>query len=296
VVLNIRGGNGAGTDQDGGAMTVRSGQGTGTGADGTIVFETAPPAAATGSSLNAHQEAVRIEGIEISGNQFSRVGIGNPTTVDSVLHVNAEIASLEADIVRLEGVTSDLITRHFSDGGGGTDYIWEVGLDRASTAWTAGDFIFATVAGYGDDERRHWLSQNGSFSSLDALNQGVDDVNLHDQVGYTQTTNATPTTVAIVDPPANDRTALAVILVQGQISTGGTADAAGYVVEVIARRSGGTTTVVGSIVRPVGEDNAAWDVTVTSAGLVQATGAAATTINWKATTLVQSNHISTATH
>lgn len=58
--VTIRGLNRTGTDLTGGALDIEAGRGTGTGNSGRLRIRTAPPAASTGSGLNAQQDAIDI--------------------------------------------------------------------------------------------------------------------------------------------------------------------------------------------------------------------------------------------
>lgn len=53
--------NASGTDIAGGSLTLAGGRGTGTGAGGSVIFQTAPAAGSTGSSLNTAVERFRVK-------------------------------------------------------------------------------------------------------------------------------------------------------------------------------------------------------------------------------------------
>jgi len=105
------------------------------------------------------------------------------------------------------------------------------------------------------------------------------------QRGTVQTTNATPTTIITYSGlSANDRSVQIVVRMTGLKNN--YTEAAGYYLAGTFRRTGGTITQVGSTsMLSQNEDTASWDATFTVSGtdiLVQVTGVAATTIDWKA--------------
>jgi hypothetical protein len=81
--------DGSGTDIAGASLTIQGGRGTGTGTGGSIIFNTAPAAGTTGSSLNSPSERMRI-------NQFGSVGIGTASP-GAKLHVAAGRIFLDQD-------------------------------------------------------------------------------------------------------------------------------------------------------------------------------------------------------
>jgi hypothetical protein len=181
--------------------------------------------------------------------------------------------------------------------------VWDIGIDATGGPVSGNDFVFVPAADLDTaTSRAFWLTDNSSlpnaarFSVLDNDQQGIDDRTEHDATDYVQTTDATVTTILTVGPPSNDRTSFHMVVVQGQVSSGGAANMATYLLMIASRRSAGATTVTGYTVTPIGEENANWDVTVTSAGAIQVQGVAATTINWKVLMALGSYHISTATH
>lgn len=102
-------------------------------------------------------------------------------------------------------------------------------------------------------------------------------------VATLQTANATPTTIVTYTLP-DETIAQFIAQVVGQQS--GSTNTAGYFRRYCYKRqSAGSATIVGTVdsaVLPDKEDNAAWDVTVTTSGnnvLLQVTGAAVT-IDW----------------
>lgn len=98
-----------------------------------------------------------------------------------------------------------------------------------------------------------------------------------------QTTDATQKTLGTYTPA--DATAINVkVQVVGRKSDG--SQAAGYLLEATFRRSGSTTTQVGSTTAvATHEDDASWDATLDASGTdvrVRVTGKASTTIDWTA--------------
>lgn len=107
--------------------------------------------------------------------------------------------------------------------------------------------------------------------------------------GAVQTTNATTTNAALYTPA--DGTAVTVLAhVVARRSTG--AEGAGYLLCATFRRSGGTTTQIGSTtVLATHENVASWNATLDASGpdiRVRVTGAASSTINWRTMASVRS--------
>ena len=77
---------GSGTDRDMsvGTLTIAGAQGTGTGAGGDVIIATAPPDVASGSSLNAHFEVMRITDDGLVGIQTSTPS--DPLTVQGAIN------------------------------------------------------------------------------------------------------------------------------------------------------------------------------------------------------------------
>ena len=100
--------------------------------------------------------------------------------------------------------------------------------------------------------------------------------------GTVQTTNATPGVIATHTPA--DNTVVTIHAVVSERKSDGS-QGAGYTVMGTFRRSGATTTQIGSTtVLAQAEDDAAWDATFVTSGAdvqVKGTGVAATTIDWR---------------
>lgn len=105
------------------------------------------------------------------------------------------------------------------------------------------------------------------------------------QRGTVQTTNATPTTIITYSGLSANDTAVQIVITVTGLKNNFT-EAAGYFLSGTFRRTGGTITQVGStLMISQNEDTASWDATLSVSGtdiLVQVTGVAATTINWRA--------------
>lgn len=104
----------------------------------------------------------------------------------------------------------------------------------------------------------------------------------------TTTTDATVTTISTIATASNTVTRVEA-MVTGR-RTGGTSgsagDSAGYSARFTFKNIGGTLTQVGSLALDANEDQAGWDVTVTTSGtniLVKVTGAADNNVTWDAT-------------
>ena len=116
------------------------------------------------------------------------------------------------------------------------------------------------------------------------------DTQASQMVAYATTTDATPTELLLY---AGERMTIATdsswafrALIDGM--TQGAAKAGGYELSGLIKNAGGTTSLVGSILKTVlGEDDAAWDATAVAddandALVIQVTGKAGDTVRWSA--------------
>jgi len=108
--------------------------------------------------------------------------------------------------------------------------------------------------------------------------------------GRVATTDATQTTLETIAIPASTTVAIYVFVTARR--TGGTAgtaeDGAGYVVSAVMKNVAGTATIIGAVATTtLGEDQAAWDATITVSGanaLIRVTGAADNDVVFHSTT------------
>jgi hypothetical protein len=104
--------------------------------------------------------------------------------------------------------------------------------------------------------------------------------------GTVNTTNATPTTALTYATTANLTYVFQLAIVGRRTggSSGSTDDSAGYLLSGLVKNIGGTASIIGSLSKTVlGEDQAAWDVTLICSSanvLIQVTGAANNNISW----------------
>ena len=99
------------------------------------------------------------------------------------------------------------------------------------------------------------------------------------------TTDATPTTLATIAVPTDDRILItAVVKATRTGGTGGTAgDAAGYIIHAMLQNLSGTAEVIGQAAALTAEDVAGYDCSITVSGanaLVTVTGVVDTNIDW----------------
>jgi len=130
-----------------------------------------------------------------------------------------------------------------------------------------------------DSGYRFQVDAVGTISQADS--SGTVDTKHHSR-NTVQTTDATATTIFIVNP-GTDKTILVKALILGSSATG---NVAAYEVVAVGRNSGGTMTILSSTVTVLYESDAAFDCTVdwvTSNLRIQVTGLLATTIDWVAT-------------
>lgn len=99
------------------------------------------------------------------------------------------------------------------------------------------------------------------------------------------TTDATPTTLATIAVPTDDRILITAIVKATRTGgAGGTAgDAAGYVIHAMLQNLSGTAEIINQAAALEAEDVAAYDCAITVSGanaLVTVTGVASTNIDW----------------
>jgi len=204
---------------------------------------------------------------------------GGALTVGTVLRVTA-VSTADwgaVDLANASAVTGLLPIGNLAPGAASTVFATNVGGTAVAAALLVNANVDAAAAIAGSKVSPDFGAQNitttGTLTHADL------------QRGTVQTTNATPTTIITYSGlSANDRSVQIVVRMTGLKNN--YTEAAGYYLAGTFRRTGGTITQVGSTsMLSQNEDTASWDATFTVSGtdiLVQVTGVAATTIDWKA--------------
>lgn len=194
--------------------------------------------------------------------------------VDMMVEVT-EVASGRRVVVlnRMSAITTTQLPANTGDG--------VVYLGNVVTAPTAAPV--SGGVGWADTGALKWIEPNSAVSEIayrDAAT-GAIEKSCRRRVARVQTTNATVTTIFSFTVPDNTVVQFcARVTARNQT----TAEQGAYVVQHSARRrSAGAAALIGTIDKVAQEEQAAWDVTTTTATndfVIQVTGAAAQTIDW----------------